>query len=151
MVRGSGSTVYDEDGRAYIDAMAGLWCVNVGYGRREIADALHEQTLRLPYYHSFSSMATDPPAMLAERLIEIAPEGMSKVLYGTSGSDANDTQIKLVRLYNNLLGRPQKKKVIARQRGYHGVSIASASLTGLPAFHRDFDLPMPMIRHVSCP
>ena len=112
MVRGSGSTVYDEDGRGYIDAMAGLWCVNVGYGRRELADALHEQALRLPYYHSFSSMATDTPALLAERLIDLAPGNMSKVLYGTSGSDANDTQIKLVRLYNNLLGRPRKKKMI---------------------------------------
>ena len=104
MVRGVGSTVYDEDGRSYIDAMAGLWCVNVGYGRRELADAMHEQALRLPYYHSFSSMATDTPALLAERLIDLAPGNMSKVLYGTSGSDANDTQIKLVRLYNNLLG-----------------------------------------------
>ncbi len=151
MVRGSGSTVYDEDGRGYIDAMAGLWCVNVGYGRREIADALHEQTLRLPYYHSFSSMATDTPAMLAERLIEIAPEGMSKVLYGTSGSDANDTQIKLVRLYNNLLGRPQKKKIISRRRGYHGVSLASASLTGFSAMHAGFDLPIDGIIHTTPP
>src|ERR1700722_5387485 len=151
MVRGSGSTVYDEDGRAYIDAMAGLWCVNVGYGRREIADALHEQTLRLPYYHSFSSMATDPPAMLAERLIEIAPEGMSKVLYGTSGSDANDTQIKLVRLYNNLLGRPHKKKIIARERGYHGVSIASGSLTGFAGMHRGFDIPIDGILRTRAP
>jgi L-2,4-diaminobutyrate transaminase len=151
IVRGSGSTVYDEDGRAYIDAMAGLWCVNVGYGRREIADALHEQTLRLPYYHSFSSMATDTPAMLAERLIEIAPAGMSKVLYGTSGSDANDTQIKLVRLYNNLLGRPRKKKVISRRRGYHGVSIASASLTGFDAMHAGFDLPIEGILHTTPP
>jgi L-2,4-diaminobutyrate transaminase len=151
IVRGSGSTVYDEDGRAYIDAMAGLWCVNVGYGRRELADALHEQTLRLPYYHSFSSMATDTPALLAERLIEIAPGDMSKVLYGTSGSDANDTQIKIVRLYNNLLGRPQKKKVIARQRGYHGVSIASGSLTGFEAMHAGFDLPIDGIIHTTPP
>jgi L-2,4-diaminobutyrate transaminase len=151
IVRGSGSTVYDEDGRAYIDAMAGLWCVNIGYGRREIADALHEQTLRLPYYHSFSSMATDTPAMLAERLIDIAPEGMSKVLYGTSGSDANDTQIKLIRLYNNLLGRPQKKKIISRQRGYHGVSLASASLTGFSSMHAGFDLPIDGIVHTTAP
>ncbi len=151
MVRASGSTVYDDAGRGYIDAMAGLWCVNVGYGRREIADALHEQALRLPYYHSFSSMATDTPALLAERLIELAPAGMSKVLYGTSGSDANDTQIKLVRLYNNLLGRPGKKKVISRHRGYHGVSIASASLTGFDAMHAGFDLPMDGILHTRAP
>lgn len=151
IVRGSGSRVYDEDGRAYIDAMAGLWCVNIGYGRSEIADALHEQTLRLPYYHSFSSMATDTPALLAERLIELIPGHMSKVLYGTSGSDANDTQIKLVRLFNNLLGRPAKKKIIARDRGYHGVSIASGSLTGFQAMHSGFDLPMPGIIHTTSP
>ena len=151
IVRGSGSSVYDEDGRAYIDAMAGLWCVNVGYGRREIAEALHEQTLRLPYYHSFSSMATDTPALLAERLIDIAPDGMSKVLYGTSGSDANDTQIKIVRLFNNLLGRPQKKKIISRQRGYHGVSIASAGLTGFASMHEGFDLPIDGILHTLSP
>src|SRR5579875_3866568 len=151
IVRGSGSSVYDEDGRAYIDAMAGLWCVNVGYGRRELAEALHEQTLRLPYYHSFSSMATDTPALLAERLVDLAPGNMSKVLYGTSGSDANDTQIKLVRLYNNLLDRPQKKKVISRDRGYHGVSIASGSLTGFAAMHAGFDLPIDGIIHTTSP
>ena len=127
IVRGSGSTVYDDEGRAYIDAMAGLWCVNVGYGRPELADALREQALRLPFYHSFSSMATDTPALLAQRLIELAPAGASKVLYGNSGSDANDTQVKLVRLYNNLRGRPAKKKIISRRRGYHGVSPGSAS------------------------
>jgi L-2,4-diaminobutyrate transaminase len=151
MVRGSGSRVYDDQGRAYIDAMAGLWCVNVGYGRRELADALQEQALKLPYYHSFSSMATDTPALLAERIIDIAPEGMSKVLYGTSGSDANDTQVKLVRLYNNLLGRPQKKKIIARHRGYHGVSIASGSLSGFAGMHANFDLPIDGILHTTPP
>ena len=131
--------------------MAGLWCVNVGYGREELADALREQALRLPFYHSFSSMATDTPALLAERMIELAPDGFSKVLFGTSGSDANDTQVKLVRLYNNLLGRPEKKKIIARRRGYHGVSIASASLTGFASLHDGFDLPMPGILHARAP
>lgn len=151
IVRASGSTVYDEEGRGYIDAMAGLWCVNVGYGRRQLADALQEQALRLPYYHSFSSMATDTPALLAERIIDIAPAGMSKVLYGTSGSDANDTQVKLVRLYNNLLGRPAKKKIIARRRGYHGVSIASGSLSGFSGMHKGFDLPLDGILHTTPP
>ena len=135
IVSGRGTTLTDDQGRTYLDAMAGLWCVNVGYGRVEIADALREQALKLPYYHSFSSMATDTPALLAQRLIELAPEGMSKVLYGNSGSDANDTQVKLVRMYNNLLGRPDKKKIISRLRGYHGVSIAAASLSGLPGMH----------------
>ena len=151
VVRGEGSTVYDDQGRSYLDAMAGLWCVNVGYGRTEIADALRDQALRLPYYHGFSSMATDTPAQLAERLIGIAPAGMSKVLFGNSGSDANDTQVKLVRLYNNVLGRPQKKKIISRWRGYHGVSLASASLTGLASLHADFDLPLDGILHVRAP
>ena len=151
IVRGSGSTVYDDEGRPYIDAMAGLWCVNVGYGRQELADAIYEQALRLPYYHSFSSMATDTPALLAGRLIEIAPPGMSKVLFGNSGSDANDTQVKLVRLFNNLQGRPEKKKIIARERGYHGVSVASASLTGLASVHNGFDLPIPGILHTRAP
>jgi L-2,4-diaminobutyrate transaminase len=150
MVRGRGSTLTDDQGRTYLDAMAGLWCVNVGYGRPEIADALREQALKLPYYHSFSSMATDTPALLAERLIALAPS-MSKVLYGNSGSDANDTQVKLVRMYNNLLGRPAKKKIISRWRGYHGVSLASASLTGLEGMHKAFDLPLPDIRHVRAP
>jgi L-2,4-diaminobutyrate transaminase len=151
IVRASGSTVYDEDDRPYIDAMAGLWCVNVGYGRRELAEALYEQALRLPYYHSFSSMATDTPALLAKRLIDLAPGEMSKVLYGTSGSDANDTQMKLVRLYNNLLGRPHKKKIIARDRGYHGVSIASGSLTGFAAMHAGFDMPIDGILRARSP
>jgi L-2,4-diaminobutyrate transaminase len=151
MVRSSGSTVFDENGRGYLDAMAGLWCVNVGYARKELADAIYDQALRLPYYHSFSSMATDTPALLAERIIDIAPGNMSKVLYGTSGSDANDTQIKLVRLYNNLLGRPQKKKIIARERGYHGVSIASGSLTGFAGMHKGFDLPIDGILRTRAP
>jgi L-2,4-diaminobutyrate transaminase len=151
IVRGSGSTVYDDHDRPYIDAMAGLWCVNVGYGRQELADAIYEQALRLPFYHSFSSMATDTPAVLAERLIELAPPGMSKVLFGNSGSDANDTQVKLVRLFNNLQGRPEKKKIIARDRGYHGVSVASASLTGFASLHDGFDLPMSGVLHTRAP
>jgi L-2,4-diaminobutyrate transaminase len=151
IVSGQGSTLTDDRGRTYLDAMAGLWCVNVGYGNPDIAEALRAQALKLPYYHAFSSMATDAPALLAERLIGLAPEGMSKVLYGNSGSDANDTQIKLVRMYNNLLGRPEKKKIISRARGYHGVSLGSASLTGLGSVHRAFDLPLPGILHVRAP
>ena len=151
IVSGEGSTLTDDQGRTYLDAMAGLWCVNVGYGNPEIAEALRAQALKLPYYHAFSSMATDAPALLAERLISLAPSGMSKVLYGNSGSDANDTQIKLVRMYNNLLGRPEKKKIISRWRGYHGVSLGAASLSGLPSMHKAFDLPLPEIKHVTAP
>lgn len=151
MVSGSGSRLQADDGREYLDAMAGLWCVNVGYGHREVADAIHEQALKLPYFHGFSSMATAPPALLAEKVVELAGPRMSKIFYGNSGSDANDTQLKIVWMYNNLLGRPEKKKIIARQRGYHGVTIASASLTGLPAMHQAFDLPLPRVKHTSAP
>ena len=110
IVEGSGSVVRDTEGREYIDGMAGLWCVNAGYSRREIADAIHAQAVRLPYYHSFSSMATEMPALLAERLLAMAPVPMSKVFFGSSGSDANDTQVKLVWFYNNALGRPLRRR-----------------------------------------
>ena len=151
IVEGKGVRLRDDHGREYIDAMAGLWCVNVGYGCAELAEALHRQALKLAYYHSFSSMATETPALLAERLIAMAPVPMAKVFFGNSGSDANDTQMKLVWFYNNALGRPRKKKFIARDRGYHGVTIASASLTGLASLHERFDLPLPMVRHTSAP
>lgn len=151
MVRGEGSTIWDRDGQAYLDGMAGLWCVNVGYGRPELASAMYEQTLRLSYYHSFSSMATDTPALLAERLIDLAPVPISKIFFGNSGSDANDTHIKLVWFFNNALGRPEKKKIISRHRGYHGVTIATAGLTGLENLHDGFDLPLPFIRHTTAP
>jgi L-2,4-diaminobutyrate transaminase len=131
--------------------MAGLWCVNVGYGRPEIAEALRDEALRLGYYHAFSSMATDLPARLAERVIGLYPSPMSKIFFGNSGSDANDTQIKLVWYYNNVLGRPAKKKIISRRRGYHGVTVMSASLTGLDSLHEGFDLPLPMIRYTRAP
>jgi L-2,4-diaminobutyrate transaminase len=131
--------------------MAGLWCVNVGYGRVELAEAMRVHAERLGYYHAFSSMGTDTPALLADRLIEMAPPGMSKVFFGCTGSDANDTQVKLVWFYNNVLGRPEKKKIVARSRGYHGVSVMAAGLTGLPGLHANFDLPLPMIRHTTAP
>jgi L-2,4-diaminobutyrate transaminase len=151
IVRGEGSTLWDAGGRPYLDAMAGLWCVNVGYGRQELAAAVAGQIERLSYYHGFSSMATEAPALLAERVIASAPVPMSKVFFGSSGSDANDTQAKLVWFYNNALGRPEKKKIVSRHRGYHGVTVLSAGLTGLANLHEGFDLPLPMIRHVRAP
>jgi L-2,4-diaminobutyrate transaminase len=151
IVEGSGARVTDIHGRSYIDGMAGLWCVNVGYGRPELAETLKVHAERLGYYHAFSSMGTDSPALLADRLVDLAPDGISKVFYGCTGSDANDTQVKLVWFYNNVLGRPEKKKIIARERGYHGVTVASASLTGLPGLHARFDLPLPMVRHTTAP
>ncbi|MBY6163803.1 aminotransferase class III-fold pyridoxal phosphate-dependent enzyme [Mameliella alba] len=146
-----GCWITDDSGKRYLDAMAGLWCVNVGYGRDRIADAMADQARKLSYFHGFSSMATEPAAILAERVIEKAPKGFSKVFFGASGSDANDTQAKLVWYYNNARGLPQKKKIIARDRGYHGVTVLSGGLTGLPGLHAGFDLPLPMIRHVSAP
>jgi L-2,4-diaminobutyrate transaminase len=151
IVEGKGVTLYASDGRTYLDAMAGLWCVNVGYGRAEIGEALLAEAARLGYYHAFSSMATDLPARLAERVISMYPSPMSKIFFGNSGSDANDTQVKLVWYYNNVLGRPDKKKIISRERGYHGVTVMTAGITGLPGVHAGFDLPLPMIRHTTAP
>lgn len=151
IVRGQGAVLADEGGRDYLDAMAGLWCVNIGYGRPEIADAMADQARRLSYCHAFSSMSSDAPADLAARLIALAPPGMSKVFFGNSGSDANDTQVKLVWYYHNAIGRPDKKKIIARERGYHGVTVMTAGMTGLPGLHAGFDLPLPMIRHTTAP
>src|SRR5262245_13545072 len=127
MVKGDGSWLIDSQDKRYIDVMAGLWCVNVGHGRREIADALERQASTLSYWHTFSGMSSDQPIKLAQRLIDMAPVPMSKVFFGNSGSDANDTQVKLVWYYQNVRGKTQKKKIIARQRGYHGVTMVSAS------------------------
>ncbi|MFK7828824.1 MAG: aminotransferase [Congregibacter sp.] len=151
MHEAAGAVIRDTEGREYIDAMAGLWCVNVGYGRQEIADAMRDQAMELSYCHAFSSMASDKPALLAARLKEIAPVPMSKVFFGNSGSDANDTQVKIVWYFNNARGKPEKKKIIARQRGYHGVTVAAAGLTGLPGLHAGFDLPLPFVRHTMAP
>ncbi|WP_158818511.1 aspartate aminotransferase family protein [Methylocapsa sp. S129] len=149
--RGQGVHVYDDQGKEYIEGLAGLWSVAVGFGEERLAKAAAAQMRKLPYYHSFSHKSHPSAIALAERLVRMAPGNMSKAHFTSSGSEANDLAIKMIWYYNNALGRPEKKKIISRQRAYHGVSIASASLTGLPAFQRDFDLPLPMIHHVSCP
>jgi 4-aminobutyrate--pyruvate transaminase len=149
--RGEGVWVYDNEGKPYIEGMSGLWCTALGYSNRELAEAAYEQMLKLPFTHLFSGRSHDPAIELAEKLKEIAPMPVSKIFFCSSGSEANDTQVKLVWYMNNALGRPQKKKIIARLRGYHGVTVASASLTGLPANHADFDLPIANILHTSCP
>jgi 4-aminobutyrate---pyruvate transaminase len=149
--RGQGIHVYDDQGKEYIEGLAGLWSVAVGFGEERLVAAAAAQMRELPYYHSFSHKSHPSAIALAERLVKMAPGAMSKAHFTSSGSEANDLAIKMIWYFNNALGRPEKKKIIARQRGYHGVSIASASLTGLPAFHREFDLPLPMMRHVSCP
>lgn len=149
--RGKGVFVYDTTGKDYIEGMAGLWCTSLGYSNQELAEVAYEQLKKLPFTHLFSGRSHDPAIELAEKLKEIAPVPISKVFYGASGSDANDTQVKLVWYMNNALGRPKKKKIISRLKAYHGVTVASASLTGLPANHTDFDLPIPNVLHTSCP
>ncbi len=149
MAQASGVHITDTKGRRYLDGAAGLWCVNVGYGRQEIAEAIAAQAAALPFFHSFTSMANEPSIRLADRVLRWAPDGMSKVLFGSGGSDANDTNVKLVWYYNNLRGKHEKKKIISRERAYHGVTIASGSLTGLAVFHEKFDLPLPMVRHTK--
>jgi 4-aminobutyrate--pyruvate transaminase len=149
--RGQGVYVYDTDGKPYIEGMAGLWCTALGYGNEELVEAAAAQMRKLSFAHLFTGRSHDPAIELAEKLKEIAPVPISKVFFCNSGSEANDTQIKLVWYLNNARGRPQKKKIISRVKAYHGVTIAAASLTGLPANHRDFDLPLPGFLHAGCP
>jgi L-2,4-diaminobutyrate transaminase len=147
MTEGKGMRVIDHRGREFLDAGGGLWCMNVGYGRQAIADVAARQLAKLPYFHTFGNFSNEPMARLSDRLLKLAPPGMTRVVYASSGSEANDTQIKIVRRYNNLLGRPRKKKIIARLSSYHGSTVAAGSLSGLPMMHRTFDLPIPGILH----
>src|SRR4030088_3077229 len=149
--RGKGVFVYDTESKEYIEGMAGLWCTALGYGNEELVEAAAAQMRKLPFAHLFTGKSHDPAIELAERLKEIAPVPTSKVFFCNSGSEANDTQVKLVWYMNNALGRPRKKKIISRLRAYHGVPVAAASLTGLPNNHLDFDLPIAVILHTACP
>jgi 4-aminobutyrate--pyruvate transaminase len=149
--RGQGVWVYDSDGKAYIEGMAGLWCTALGYGNEELIEAASAQMRKLSFAHLFSAKSHDPAIELAEKLKEIAPVPISRVLFCSSGSEANDSMVKLVWYMNNALGRLKKKKIISRQRAYHGVTVATASMTGLPANHADFDLPIPGFLHTGCP
>ena len=149
--RGKGIFIYDDNGKEYIEGLAGLWCTSFGFGEDELVKAATEQLKRLPYYHLFAGKGSNPSIDLAEKLLQIAPANFSKVFFANSGSEANDTMIKLVWYYNNAIGRPAKKKIISRLKGYHGVTVAAASLTGLPYAHNAFDLPIERIRHTVCP
>ncbi|MEC9367239.1 MAG: aminotransferase [Pseudomonadota bacterium] len=149
--RGKGVYVWDNTGKRYIEGMAGLWCTALGYGNRELIEAAREQMERLSFTHIFGGKSHDPAIELAERIKEISPAPASKVFFTCSGSEANDTQIKLAWYYNNARGKPEKKKIISRQRAYHGVTVATASLTGLLANHRDFDLPIDRFIHTGSP
>jgi 4-aminobutyrate--pyruvate transaminase len=151
VTKGDGVYVEDEDGNRYIEAMAGLWCTALGFSEQRLVEAATQAMQKLPFYHGFTGKSHPPAIELAERLIQLAPAPMSKVFFANSGSEANDTAIKLVWYMNNALGRPEKKKIVTRQRAYHGVTIAAASLTALPNNQRDFDLPIARIVTADCP
>ena len=151
ITRGKGVEVYDEEGKIYIEALSGLWCTSLGFNNERLVTAATEALNNLPFYHGFGSKSHPPGIELAEKLLEIAPVPMSKVFFANSGSEANDTAIKIIWYVNNALGRPEKKKIISRQKAYHGVTIATASMTGLPNNHIDFDLPIDRVIHTNCP
>ncbi|KAA0972070.1 aspartate aminotransferase family protein [Aureimonas fodinaquatilis] len=149
--RGEGIYVYDDRGNKYIEGMAGLWSVAVGFGEKRIADAAYRQLQKLPYYHTFSHKTNAPSVDLAERLVKMTPASVNRVFFTNSGSEANDTVVKLIWYYNNARGKPQKKRFLARTNAYHGITMVSGSLTGLPVNHRDFDLPIIPVTHLTCP
>ena len=151
MESAEGVYVFDNQGNRYIEAMAGLWSVALGFGEKRLIRAATEQMEKLSFYHNFAHRAHPAAIDLAEKLVSIAPVPMSKVFFTNSGSEANDTVMKMIWYRNNALGKPEKKKIISRIRGYHGVTIASASLTGLPYNHASFDLPIEGVLHPTCP
>ena len=143
IVEGKGMRVWDQKGKEHLDAVSGgVWTVNVGYGRQEIAKAIADQARELAYYHSYVGHGTEASITLSKMILDRAPANMSKVYFGLGGSDANETNVKLIWYYNNALGRPAKKKIISRWRGYHGSGLVTGSLTGLELFHKKFDLPL---------
>jgi 4-aminobutyrate--pyruvate transaminase len=149
--RGEGVYVYDEQGRRFIEGMAGLWCSGLGFGDKELVEAAKEQLDKLPYYHLFGGRTHEPAIELAEKIKELYPVPMARVHYCSSGSEANDTQVKLIWYMMNGLGKPEKKKIISRRKGYHGVTLVTASLTGLPLNHNSFNLPFDFVKHTTTP
>ncbi len=149
--RGKGVYVWDSNGKKYLEGMAGLWCTALGFGNEEMIEAAQKQMRQLSFSHLFTGKSHEPAIILADMLKEISPAPTSKIFFTCSGSEANDTQIKLAWYYNNARGMPKKKKIISRNRAYHGVTIMSASLTGLPGNHAEFDLPVDGVLHTDCP
>lgn len=149
--RAEGVHIYDSSGKRYIEGLAGLWCTGLGYGNEELVETAREQMSRLSFTHLFGGRSHEPAIALAEKIKAISPVPASKVFFTNSGSEANDTQVKLAWYFNNVRGQPKRKKIIARQRGYHGTTVASASLSGLGVFHADFDLPIAGVLHTDCP
>ncbi len=151
IVRAEGVYLYDSDGNRILDGMAGLWCVNVGYGRRELADAAYRQMLELPYYNSFFQTAHPPAIELAKRLVDLTPPQFNRVFFTGSGSEGNDTVVRLVRRYWDLLGQPERKVIVSRVNAYHGSTMAGASLGGMAFMHEQGGLPIPDIVHIPQP
>ena len=151
MVRGDGIYLWDSDGKRLLDGMSGLWCVNVGYGRTSIAAAVYEQMLTLPFYNSFFGTTNGPAATLAAKLAELAPPGFEHVFFTGSGSEANDTNLRMVRRYWDILGQPQRHTIISRHNAYHGSTVAGASLGGMAGMHAQGGLPIPGIVHIGQP
>ncbi|WP_066733183.1 aspartate aminotransferase family protein [Cupriavidus sp. D384] len=151
ITRGDGIHVEDDQGRRYVEAMSGLWCASLGFSHARVIEAGVAALRELPYYHTFNHRSNPNVIRLAEKLLSLAPVPMSKVFFANSGSEANDTAVKLVWYYHNAIGQPLKKKIIARSNAYHGVTVAAASLSGLPSNHRDFDLPIDRILRTACP
>lgn len=149
--RAEGVYLWDSNGKQYLEGMSGLWCTALGYGNEELADVAAQAMKKLSYSQLFAGKTNEASILLAEKLKAMAPFDAGRVFFGLSGSDANDTQIKLMWYYNNAVGRPEKKKIIARKGGYHGVTVAAGSLTGLPPFHNAFDLPISGILHTDSP
>src|SRR5215470_1393289 len=151
ITRAEGSHLIDSEGNRLLDAFAGLWCVNVGYGRKELAKAAYDQMLQLPYYNTFFKTSTPPAVELGGVLAGLAPNNLKHVFYGLSGSDANDTIARMVRQYWNLVGKPGKKTIISRVNGYHGSTMVAASLGGMSYMHQHADLPLPGFVHIPQP
>ena len=149
--KGKGIKVWDDQGNEYIEAMAGLWSVAVGFGEDRLVEAAKKQLETLPYYHSFTHKSHPSVAELSQKLTDMVGLGMTHVHYTNSGSEANDSAMKMIWYYNNALNRPKKKKIISRMKAYHGITIASGSLTGIPMMHNDFDLPIDGVLHTRCP
>lgn len=149
--RGGGVYVTDENGKTYIEGMSGLWCASLGFSERRLVDAAARQMAELPYNQTFLGRSHGTTIDLAERLLSLSPVPMSRILFASSGSEANDTAVKLVWYYNNAEGRPERRKIIGRRNGYHGTTVATTSLSGIPDLHRDFNLPIAGVLHADCP
>ena len=151
MAESEGAYVYDSDGNRYLDGIGGLWCVNIGYGNEEMAQAIAEQVRRIPYYSTFTHLTTPPAAELAAKLAELTPGNLNHVFYGTGGSMSNDTAIRIIHFYFNRLGRKKKKKIISRIDGYHGSTYLAMSMTGVKFDHQGFDLAPDLVHHIPSP